>query len=65
MKIYKSCGQVYQGYSSPSEKDFAKAILDIISEDQKKGYEVEVQYSTCNVGNQVVFSVLILGYTEE
>lgn len=37
----------------------------MIAENQEKGYEVEVQYSTCNVGNQVIFSVLILGYTEE
>lgn len=65
MKVYKSCGHVYQGHTSFSEKEFSKAILDIITEDQEKGYEVEIQYSTCNVGSQVVFSALILGYMEE
>lgn len=64
-RIYHACEHIYQGHNSLSEKDFAKAILDLIAEDQAKGYEVEVQYSTTNVGNQVVFSALILAYTEE
>lgn len=64
-KIYHSCGHVYRGHTSFSEKEFSKAILDLIAEDQAKGYEVEVQYSTTNVGNQVVFLTLILAYTEE
>lgn len=64
-RIYHGCGHVYQGHTLSSEKEFSKAILDLIAEDQAKGYEVEVQYSTTNVGNQVVFSALILSYTEE
>ena len=64
-RIYHACGHIYQEHNSPSEKYFTKAILDLIAEDQAKGYEVEVQYSTTNVGNQVVFSALILAYTEE
>lgn len=64
-RIYHGCGHVYQGHTSPSEKEFTKAVLDMIAEDQAKNYEVEVQYSTTNVGNQVIFSALILAYTEE
>lgn len=64
-RIYHGCGHVYQGHTSSSEKEFTEAVLDIIAEDQEKGYEVEVQYSTTNIGKQVIFSALILAYTEE
>ena len=65
MKVYKTVN--YVGFDNRSNIDskLQKSIADVIEQNQNNGLQSEVQYSTCATNNTVVFSALILGYTEE
>ena len=40
-------------------------VRDYIKQYQEKGWQVEVQYSSCGKNSSIVYSALILTYTEE
>lgn len=61
MKIYKETSHVASCYSH----DFHQAVNKIIQDSQMKGYQLEVQYSTCASGGHLRYSALILAYTEK
>lgn len=65
MKIYKRVNHVAFDHVNNKGTELQKAIANIIEEYQSKGYQSEVQYSTCATNNTIVYSALILGYMEE
>lgn len=65
MKNYKSIAHVAIDHKSNIHDDFQKSIGEYIEQNQNNGYQSEVQYSTCAIGGSVVYSALILAYTEE
>ena len=65
MKVYKSVAHISFDHISNIENKFQIGVVNEIRENQKNGYESEVQYSTCATENSVIYSALILAYTEE
>lgn len=65
MKVYKRVNHVAFDHVSNKNTELKKAIANIIDEYQSNGYQSEVQYSTCATNNIIVYSALILAYTEE
>lgn len=65
MKNYKSMIHIAIDHRSNVDNDFQKAIGEYIEQNQNNGYQSEVQYSTCASNGSVVYSALILAYTEE
>ena len=65
MKIYKRVNHVAFDNVSNKDTELQKAIANNIDEHQRNGYQSEVQYSTCATNNTIVYSALILRYTEE
>lgn len=65
MKVYKALDHVAFDHISNGSTELSKTVADAIKQNQAKGYQSEVQYSTCATHNTVVYSALILGYTEE
>ena len=63
MKTYKSVSWVSCSYYR--DEDIYKKIVKYINQYQESGYQVEVQYSSCANNNNIVYSALILAYTEE
>lgn len=65
MKIYKRVNHVAFDNVSNKDTELQKAIANNIDEHQRNGCQSEVQYSTCATNNTIVYSALILRYTEE
>ena len=65
MKVYKAVDHMAFDYISNGSMELSKTVADVIKQNQAKGYQSEVQYSTCATHNAIVYSALILGYTEE
>ena len=65
MKVYKTSHHVAIDHNNNTNNQFNQWIKEIIEDSQNKGYQVEIQYSTCADSHTVVYSALILGYTEE
>lgn len=65
MKVYKTVDHMAFDHISNGSIELSKTVADVIKQNQAKGYQSEVQYSTCSTHNTIVFSALILGYTEE
>ena len=65
MKVYKRVNHVAFDHVNNKGTELQKAIANIIEEYQSNGYQSEVQYSTCATNNTVIYSALILAYTEE
>lgn len=65
MKVYKRINHVAFDHVNNKDTELQKAIANIIDEYQSNGYQSEVQYSVCATNNTVVYSALILAYTEE
>lgn len=65
MRNYKSITHVALDHKSNVYDDSQKAIGGYIEQNQNNGYQSEVQYSTCASNGSVVYSALILAYTEE
>lgn len=65
MKIYKRANHIAFDYITNNSEKLQKAVASIIEEHQSNGYQSEVQYSTCATNNTVIYSALILAYTEE
>lgn len=65
MKVYKRVNHVAFDHVNNKDTELQKAIANIIEENQSNGYQSEVQYSTCATNNTVIYSALILSYTEE
>ena len=63
MKVYK--GVSFVSCSNYRDEDIYKKIVKCINQYQENGYQVEVQYSICANNNNIVYSALILAYTEE
>lgn len=66
MKVYKSTAHI--SYNSQNDNDrsiFYNELNKIINNMQNDKYQVEIQYSTCFSNNVIVYSALILAYTEE
>ena len=63
MKTYKSVSWV--SCSHYNDADMSEKIGKYINQYQESGYQVEVQYSSCANNNNIVYSALILAYTEE
>lgn len=63
MKVYKSISWVVNNHYK--EVDMSEKIGKYINEYQNKGWEVEIQYSSCANNNNIIYSALILAYTEE
>lgn len=63
MKVYKEIANVsYDGFNS---QKFISEIAKYLKKYQDENMEVEIQYSTCIENNTVIYSALILAYTEE
>lgn len=65
MKVYKRVDHTAFDHVSNSNVALQKSIADVIEQNQNNGLQSEVQYSTCATHNTIVYSALILGYTEE
>lgn len=65
MKVYQNVNHIARGYESNKDGAFNRLIAQTIEDNQKKGWVSEVQYSTCASKGTLVFSALILAYTEE
>ena len=65
MKVYKNVVHVAFDHQSNVDNNFQILIAEAIKENQKDGYQSEIQYSTCSYSNTVIYSALILAYTEE
>lgn len=65
MKIYKVVNHVAFDHVNNNNTELQKAVANIIEKHQNNGYQSEIQYSTCATNNTVVYSALILAYTEE
>lgn len=65
MKVYKAVDHMAFDHISNGSMELSKTVANVIKQNQAKGYQSEVQYSTCATNNIVVYSALILGYTEE
>ena len=66
MKVYKETAHI--SYNSQVDNDgsiFYNELTKIIDNMQSKKYQVEIQYKTCCSNNTIVYSALILAYTEE
>lgn len=65
MKVYQDISHIkFEGTIETSNK-LEKSIAKEIIKNLDKGLQSEVQYSTCATHNTIVYSALILGYTEE
>ena len=62
-KYMASCQVVFQS-DFEDKNAFSRNVIDRITEMQKEGLNVEVQYSTCTHNGICVYSALILGYEE-
>lgn len=65
MKVYKVVDHIAFDHISNGNMELSKAVTNVIEQNQAKGYQLEVQYSTCATHNTIIYSALILGYTEE
>ena len=65
MKVYKNVVHVSFDHRSNVDNNFKISIAEAIKENQEDGYQSEVQYSTCADSGTVIYSALILAYTEE
>lgn len=65
MKVYKVVDHIAFDHISDGSMELSNTVADVIERNQAKGYQSEVQYSTCATHNTIVYSALILGYTEE
>lgn len=65
MKVYKNVVHVVFDHRSNVDSKFRISIAEAIKENLEDGYQSEVQYSTCADSGTVIYSALILGYTEE
>lgn len=63
MKVYKEIANV--SISADQSRNFAFDVAKKIENFQNKNMQVEIQYSTCMENSTVVYSALILAYTEE
>ena len=65
MKVYKETAHI--SYNSQVDNDgrkFYNELTKIINAMQSKNLQIEVQYTTCSANNVIVYSALILAYTE-
>lgn len=62
MRVYKRVNHVFD----ESSDDFQRQVNMVIENNQRHGFQSEIQYSSC-AGSEYVFrySALILAYTEE
>lgn len=65
MKVYKAVDHMAFDHIGNGSMELSKTVADVIKQNQAKGYQSEVQYSTCATHNTIVYSALVLGYTEE
>ena len=65
MKNYKSMIHIAIDHRSNIDNDFQKSVAKAIEQNQNNGLQSKVQYSTCATNDTVVYSALILAYTEE
>lgn len=65
MKVYKVVDHIAFDHMNDGSMELSKSVADAIVQNQAKGYQSEVQYSTCATHNTVVYSALILAYMEE
>lgn len=63
MKIYREVANL--SISADQSKKFAIEVAKAIESFRNKNMQIEVQYSTCIENSTVVYSALILAYTEE
>lgn len=61
MKVYKETAHI----SYDSQTNFYNELTKIINNMQSNKYQVEVQYNTCCTNCIIIYSALILAYTEE
>lgn len=65
MRVYQNVNHITRDYKSNKNGAFNRLIAQTIEDNQKNGWFSEVQYSTCATEGVLVFSALILAYTEE
>lgn len=66
MKVYKETAHI--SYNSQVDNDgsiFYNELTKIIDNMQSNKHQVEVQYSTSSTNGIIIYSALILAYTEE
>ena len=66
MKVYKETAHI--SYNSQVDNDgtiFYNELTKIINDMQNNKHRVEVQYNTYSANGIVIYSALILAYTEE
>lgn len=64
-KVYKAIRHIAFDEISNGNNRLRDEISKTTQENQSLGLTTEVQYSTCATATTVVYSALILGYTEE
>lgn len=64
-KVYQAVSHIAFTYEAGEEFQFRDEVAKQIKENQKSGWLSEVQYSSTASGGSIVFSALILAYTEE
>lgn len=64
-KIYQAVAHIAYTYKAEEEFQFRDEVAKQIEENQKSGWLSEVQYTSSASGGSIVFSALILAYTEE
>lgn len=65
MKVYKAIRHIAFDEVTNAKHRLKDEIISTIQKNQSFGLQSEVQYSTCATHNTIVYSALILGYTEE
>lgn len=53
MKVYKVVDHMAFDHISNGSIELSKAVADVIEQNQAKGYQSEVQYSTCATNNTI------------
>lgn len=64
-KVIKSINHIVFDHVTNGNNKLKNEISKAIQENQSLGLTTEVQYSTCATATTVIYSALILGYTEE
>lgn len=65
MKVYKGISHVTIVYDNDNQYKFTEVVSQQIINNQDKGWQSEIQYTTCSSNGSIVYSALILAYTEE
>lgn len=64
-KVIKAINHIVFDHVTNGNNRLRDEIAKTIQDNKANGLQSEVQYSTCATATTVIYSALILGYTEE